>query len=1091
MSKNQVGPIGRQPNKHARKRDALHQKDRRAAAGFLQSGKYDQAERRLEALIGDGDQSAETLHLLGLAKVHKGRRQEGLSMIERSILQAPDAAWMRVNRAAVHQGAGEHARAVSDLEIAVKLQPDSVEAWSNLAASHSILGDRQAAAEAARRAVALAPANANALTAYGNTLMQTDDCATAVEMYERALAIAPNSLSTRLSRYRALERLGSADQLPAETAEIARLLGARVADAAALKADPGAFDRAIAASVDNAAAPAAIIAMALATLGQYEDSLNYAEKACNHAPNDAHAWASQGIALFRLDQPEAAIEPFERTLELRPGWAEIRGALGNALWQAERFEDAVAVLERAVAQAPDASSIWASLGAARRDLRDVAGAEAAYAKALELAPTSGKVALSMALTQFRLKKFTEGAATYRRRWETDGFADQVRPHKHTPWEGSDLEGKKILVYAEQGVGDEVMYASFLQRLIDQGAAVFLEANARMARLFRRSFPAISIGQSQNPALPAFRSDDFDFQCAGGDLMQLVAPTYEDLRPRGAYLKPDPEQVQALRRKYRAGGTDLLVGIAWQSGNPVTGRARTAELNLWAPILELPGVRFVNLQYGDVAEDIMLAEQTFGASILQDPDLDAMRDLDGFAAQVAALDLVVSIDNSTVHFAGALGVPTLMLLNYEPDWRWFGADAGNPWYESVAHVRQEEPGVWGPVIEAAATVIETMATTGQPPVASAPLAPAMVNRGAKPTALLLNDTVAWYHWGCTATSLALRQGIRDKGYALTSAPIPAVYQARPAPVLRADFDDDAFFDAFIAANPALMRQMAEADRIVVNGEGTLHGLAENVRGLLYLIHVAATRLGKPVQIINHSCYPEDRAAITDAITNGLYRKVYRSVEYAAFREHVSLNLMQKIGVEGALSFDSLPLTAKRLLPGLPKPSGKRLVIAGSASADDGTAAAFAEYARWASGQGWSVTLLNGARAFTAADETRFLEAVARFGMPSGTELRVARSLEEWMGTIASASLVATGRFHHTIAAFSLGAPFVAATSNTPKTNALLQLLEKPAPLNIRDPALARNLMTAHVAALDTIEAPALHAARLDAVETLAMENFARL
>ena len=433
----------------------------------------------------------------------------------------------------------------------------------------------------------------------------------------------------------------------------------------------------------------------------------------------------------------------------------------------------------------------------------------------------------------------------------------------------------------------------------------------------------------------------------------------------------------------------------------------------------------------------------------------------------------------------------MLLNYEPDWRWFGADEGNRWYESVAHIRQDRPGAWGPVIDAAAGVVREAATTGRPPAASDPIRPAMTNHGVRPKALLLNDTTAWYHWGCTATSLALRDQIRARGYDVAATPIRAVYAARPAPSTMQAFDEPYFFARFVDANPALIRQIAEADRVVVNGEGTLHGLSDNVLALLYVAYAAATRLGKRVQIVNHSCYPEDAARVTDPVANGLYKRVYDTLEYTAFREHICHRLMASIGVDGALAFDSLPLTARQMRPGLPQQREKRLVIAGSAAADDATAGAFAEYARWAAARGWTVVMLGGARAFPALDEMNFLRALARHGMPAGTELVIAPSLERWLGEFARAGLVATGRFHHSIAAFSLDAPFVAASSNTAKTDALMQLLERPSPLPIRAPDLAARLVQAHEAALDAREPEAVRAARREAVETLAMENFAAL
>jgi|GEM_PF-285934 len=1070
------------------------------AASLIEAGDFDAAEAILEELDPVKSRDATALHLLGLAKVRKGRYQEGMSMLDRSILAEPGAGWMRVNRAAVLQGKGLHEAAVADLEAAVKVAPGVAAAWSNLAASRSILGDHSGAAAAAKRAAKLAPDNPAALVAYGNTLNRAERYEEAADVYQRALRAAPDNLVARVGALQALQKLGRADEAHAQTEQIASQLGARVESASHGAAQSVHIDRAIASELTEAMDADAVLAMAMESIGQFEQALAAAERACDAAPNDARGWAVRGILLYRLERHDEAVDIFRRALSLRPDWPEILGGLGNVFWSLERSAEAEEVLSKATELAPGQASLWATLGAARRDLRDLAGSEAAYAKAVELAPKNGSYGLSLALAQIRQKKFQEGYANYERRWETDGFADQVRPHAYPIWDGGDLTGKKILVYAEQGVGDEVMATALLHKLTDMGAAVYLESNGRLVDLFDRSFPGVIVGPSQNPSLPAFTSPDFDCQIQAGALMSRLAPTYDDLRPSGAYLKADPARVAELRKRYREPMPDgaapkLVVGFAWRSGNPVTGGRRSAMLEHWSPVLEQPGVRFVNLQYGDCGAELAAARSATGAEIVDDADIDADGPLDDFAAQVAALDVVVSIDNSAIHFAGALGVPTLMLLNYEPDWRWFGAEEGNPWYESVAHVRQDAPGAWAPVMEAAASVVADMAAGGPPPAMADPLRPVpprpMANHGARPRALLFNDTTAWYHWGCTATSLAIREQIAARGYDIEATPIRAIYQARPAPPSIHDFDDDRFFDAFVAANPQLMRQLQDADRIVVNGEGTMHGLSENVRALLYLCYVAARRLDKPVQIINHSCYPEDAPRISDPISNGLYRKVYAQVEYAAFREHVTLGLMAKLGIEGALAFDSLPLTARRFRPDANVNREKRLVIAGSASADDAAAGAFAEYARWASAQGWTTVLLCGARAFPAADETRFVQALARHGMPPGTELVNATSLEAWLGEIGRAGLVSTGRFHHSIAAFALGAPFLAASSNTAKTHALMELLERPAPLQINAPNLAAQLIDAHGAALDGREDAAAHAARREAVESLAMENFARL
>lgn len=1073
----------------------------RKAAQLIEASDFAGAIALLEPLDPVKNRDAPSLHFLGLAKVRNGQLQEGLSMLERSVLASPDQGWMRINLAAVLQGRGDHERAQEELLEAVRLAPEASEAWSNLAATKSILRDFEGAAEAAERAASLNPKSAPALIAHANALTRAGDHAAAAGRFRAAVALEPRRLHAHVGLLQALHKMEDADAAASVIEDIAQLLGAETIDGRQVNPNNAHMDKAVSSSLNQAAASktvsqGAVVAMALEAIGQYENALQAANEAITADPLDAFAHAAKGITLYRMDQRMESIPSFEAALAIRPDWPEIQGSLGNAYIHADETARGIAALQKAAELDPTSASIQTSLGAAHWEAGDLVAAEAAHAQAVQLAPEVGSYGMHLGIAQMRQKNFADGEANYNRRWETDGFADQIRPHKQPIWQGENLAGKKILIAAEQGVGDEVMYAGMLQKLVEQGAAVFYETGGRLFELLERSLPGVMFGRSQNPPAPIFSSDDFDYRLMAGSLMFRVADSGGALQPKTAYLKPEPSLTERLRAKYRAPDEDgsapnLVVGIAWKSGNPVNGVRRTAGLDLWGPVFETPGVRFVNLQYGDVDAEIRDAEAKFNCTIIQDDEVDAKGNLDPFAAQVASLDLVVSTDNSTVHFAGALGVPTIMLLNHEPDWRWFGAEEANRWYESVAHIRQETAYDWAPVLEAVGGVVKDAAAGGPLPVATDPARAPMANVGARPKALVVNDTTTWYHWGCTATSLAIRDNIVAKGYDVAALPIRQVYATRPAPTTVQDFDDPAFFQRFVAANPSLVRALAESDRIVINGEGTLHGLSENVRALLYIAYAAAVHMGKPVQIINHSCYPEDAPKITDPVANGLYRKVYGVIEYAAFREHITHGLMTRLGIEGALSFDSLPLTAKHMRASLPKPEGKRLVVAGSASADEGAAAAFAEYARWAATQGWTTVLLAGARAFPAADENRFIQTIARHGLPAGTELAAATSLETWMGEISRAGMVATGRFHHSIAAFSLGAPFIAAGSNTAKVHALMQLLERPQPMPINDPSLGKMLIEAHQQALDTAEGEAAHKARLDAVESLAMENYARL
>ncbi|MEQ9198580.1 MAG: hypothetical protein RLN80_01240, partial [Rhodospirillales bacterium] len=187
---------------------------------------------------------------------------------------------------------------------------------------------------------------------------------------------------------------------------------------------------------------------------------------------------------------------------------------------------------------------------------------------------------------------------------------------------------------------------------------------------------------------------FDFQTPIGSLPYLLgvrsAREFGQLPPG---LVPDTGLVERLRRKYRKDDTALIVGISWRSGASTIAGRKSAALDLWEDVLTTPGVRFVDLQYGDTATERSAVEQKTGIRLLHDPDIDSNHDLDAFAAQVAAMDHVVTISNATAHFAGALGVPTDLLLCNGALWHWFAGMSGSPHYPSLKLHRQQTPGDW--------------------------------------------------------------------------------------------------------------------------------------------------------------------------------------------------------------------------------------------------------------------------------------------------------------------------------------------------------------------------------------------------------------
>lgn len=317
---------------------------------------------------------------------------------------------------------------------------------------------------------------------------------------------------------------------------------------------------------------------------------------------------------------------------------------------------------------------------------------------------------------------------------------------------------------------------------------------------------------------------------------------------------------------------------------------------------------------------------------------------------------------------------------------------------------------------------------------------------------LNDTSEWYHWGCTATSQAIKIKLAEKSSSVDSIPINEFYGLNSLPQSLDDFDSVEFFEKFCSSNAAVIEPIARADRVFANGEGTLHGVKPVTVGLLYVLYAAKRFLCKPFSIINHSCYPESSLNVTPGgVAELLYRKVYAEAAHVAVRELNSFELVRSLGLSPVLSFDCLPLWVRNNFQGTVDVSGERIVLAGSVSHGLNTILAYAELIRVLSEAGAEVVVLTGAKAFPAMDDNRFVNLLKEHSR-EGWKLMEACSLEEWLGCIASSQLLVSGRFHHTLAAISLGVPYVVLGSNTPKIEGIMKMLDGGEVLSHSDPDL---------------------------------------
>eukprot|EP00913_Durusdinium_trenchii_P022848 g21452.t1 len=435
------------------------------------------------------------------------------------------------------------------------------------------------------------------------------------------------------------------------------------------------------------------------------------------SPEFAEAHNNLGDALAAQDEPGEAIRCFRRAIELSPGFADAWFNLGNVQRRLEQFSEAANSYHRAVQLDSSYVAAWINLGYTCEDLGSIDQAIECYDAALRAEPENADAHFNRALAWLQRGDYAKGWAEYEWRWRRSA-KDRKRP-AGVEWDGTALKGKAVYVYNEQGIGDELMFASCLPELLKQGAAgVRVECDPRLAPLLKRSFPAIQFLPRHGTEVlqvPTCEQSVEEVQVALGSLPKAFRSTIADFPNDRGYLHADPTHTDAWRQRYRALGDGIAIGISWRGGKDETvRRRRSTTLEQWRPVFEQAGAHLINLQYGECRADIERAEKTMGVEIVDWPDADPLRDLDGFAAKIAALDLVISVDNSTVHMAGALGIPVWTLLPATADWRWQTGRDDSPWYPGMRLFRQPVFGDWESVFRQVADELARRTTVRKTP-----------------------------------------------------------------------------------------------------------------------------------------------------------------------------------------------------------------------------------------------------------------------------------------------------------------------------------------------------------------------------------------
>lgn len=446
--------------------------------------------------------------------------------------------------------------------------------------------------------------------------------------------------------------------------------------------------------------------VALTKLNKADAAMACFDRALSLDPAQVQALNNRSHHWLELRQGEPALADADRALALRPRLMPAYRQRSRALLLLNRHEEALLSIEEAITLDPLNGDNHATRGEILDGVGRHSEAVQAFNRAVELQPEHDHGhTYKRGLSHLRHHDFASGWRDYEHRWRDRAFVRTAWRHsgKFLPGRQADLDnlaGKRVLVLDEQGVGDEIMFASMFPDLVATGAEVVCVSNPRLQSLFQASFPEIEVAGDARALDPAA----FDRIVPAGNLGARFRNTAEDF-PCTPYLRPRREVLERWRERLGSRTTPLRVGVSWRGGVFNTGGSgRSLNLSTLTPLLERSDCEFFSLQYGDVQAEIDAVNAQLSRPVRSFPPED-IEDFTNLAGLVLGLDAVVSVQTALVHLAGAVGAPCVAMIPFFPEWRYGRRGSTMLWYGNVELVRQPRQGDWPSVIDAVLTALD--------------------------------------------------------------------------------------------------------------------------------------------------------------------------------------------------------------------------------------------------------------------------------------------------------------------------------------------------------------------------------------------------
>lgn len=601
------------------------------AVRLHQKGRLDQAKKRYVKILDADPAHVGAMHLMGVLAHQAGQHEEAVRLITQTVEIDPDFATAHFNLGLVYEAIGDRNAAELSYQASLKADPHLVDALVNLGNLQFNKKEFEQACEAYTKALDLDPANSTALKNKSRALQELGNQEEGLKAARRAVELEPQNIDMLFEYGNVLRANRQFEEARTQYEEALRINPDRVP------------------VLSNYGAT-------LNDVGEQDKAVETLTRVLDLDPNCIEAMVNLANIRHSRQEYQEAIDLVDRALSINPNYAEAYCALGRTLGEQAMHDDALAAYHKAVDLSPEFAEALVNMGSVYQTLGAPDLALEAYEKALTLKPKMDMAYWNLALALLSVGRLTEG-------WDLFGYgftSRQRQPYRPFPglmWAGEDISDKTMMVWKEQGLGDDLRFSTVYHDLIKRVGHLIIETDARLVPLYQRTWPDATVRAETETStgLGDMEVVDFDVTAPAGMAASFLRRSLDTFPEKVIPLQTDPELVAKSREWLASLPAGPKVGFAWRSRLMTKTRAvYHTDILDWGDLLTADDAVFINLQYDDTDAELAAVREKFGVTIHQMPGLDLMNDLDGAAALTASLDFVVSSPSSVIEMAGAVG-----------------------------------------------------------------------------------------------------------------------------------------------------------------------------------------------------------------------------------------------------------------------------------------------------------------------------------------------------------------------------------------------------------------------------------------------------